>query len=60
MENFILVQLEQPRNIVEGNKIIRLVRTYLSESRAIEDIELLEAADKTAFFKIEKVEHIDS
>lgn len=56
-ENTILVELEYGE---PANKVLRVVRSYLSERRAKEDLDLLRELNPGRAYDIQTVEHIDS
>lgn len=56
-ETFVLVQLD---GCAADADIKKLIRTYLSETRANEDLELLDSADPVNTYRVLKIEHIDS
>lgn len=57
MENAVLVELE---NGELQNKVLRVIRSYLSHRRAQEDLELLQELHPGKAYDIQTVEHIDN
>lgn len=58
METTILVQVEWlPTS--HGKQVVRLVRTYATEKRAQEDLELLQQSNPDAMYELQTIEHID-
>lgn len=55
-ETTVLVELEYDE---PANKVVRIIRTYLSEKRALQDLELLREVHTRSAFDIQTVEHID-
>ncbi len=55
-ETTVLVELEYGE---PANKVVRIIRTYLSEKRALQDLELLREVHVGLAFDIQTVEHID-
>lgn len=53
-ENAVLVEIEHATG-----KVLRVVRSYLSERRAQEDLELLSEINRDTLYSIQTVEHID-
>lgn len=56
IESTLLVELEygEPQN-----KVLRIVRSYLTERRALEDLALLREIDTGKAYDVQTVEHID-
>lgn len=71
-ETFVLVEMTVPaykasevKEMLDGGRmpelfIQRIVRTYLSNSRADEDLELLQEANPQAVYRVFPVLHIDN
>lgn len=56
---YVLVELENPKGS-QDNKIMRVIRTYLSYPRAEEDITLLMDACPNCYFDAIESEYIDN
>lgn len=56
IENTILVELEYGE---PENKVLRVIRSYLSERRALQDLELLRELNPGKAYDIQTIEHID-
>lgn len=56
-ENTILVEIEYGE---PANKVVRVVRSYLSERRAKEDLDLLRELNPGRAYDLQTVEHIDN
>lgn len=54
IENSLLVELDQP-----NGKVLRIIRSYMSERRAQQDLELVRELNPGQFFDTLCVEHID-
>lgn len=61
-EQFAIVELKnvEPHAAIQQPVIVRIVRTYETNSRAIDDLELLRDTITTHSYSIVTVEHIDS
>lgn len=57
MDNYLLVKCD---GCAADASIVRVVRSYLSQRRAEEDLELLEKADPTSTYRVIPIEHIDN
>ena len=57
MENHILVQIDPD---MDGAPIVKVIRSYLSNSRAMEDLALLEETAPRTSYRVITVEHIDN
>lgn len=57
IENAVLVELEYGE---PANKVLRVIRSYLSHRRAQEDLELLRELHPGKAYDIQTVEHIDN
>lgn len=55
-ETTVLVELEYGE---PANKVLRVIRSYLSERRALQDLELLRELRDGKAYDIQTVEHID-
>ena len=59
-ENFVLVRRAYGKEPGDHADIAAVVRIYLSERRANEDLELLRATDPTSDYEVQAIEYIDN
>jgi len=59
MDHYILVENVRPEP-GQTQQIIKVLRSFLSEERALEDLELLSDTNEQGSYSVFKIQHIDT